>query len=99
MATRNSIYQLRCSQGMSRVPMVSLLSLMDSICRMRSIPWPPLCLMRLYVLVIVPLWIGPESVEAQIGLSLCMRKSVFAAGKDFSMKMLNEMRNSRHLSG
>ena len=51
------------------------------------------------MLVIVPLWIGPESVEAQIGLSLYMRKSVFAARKVFSMKMLNEMRNSRHLSG
>ena len=51
------------------------------------------------MLVIVPLWVVPESVEAQIGLSLWMRKSVLAAGKDSSMKMLMEMRKSRHLSG
>ena len=51
------------------------------------------------MLVIVPSCIGPESVDAQIGLSLWMRKSVLAAGKVCSMKRLMEMRKSRHLSG
>ena len=45
------------------------------------------------MLVIAPLWVVPESVEAQIGLSLWMRKSVLAAGKDSSMNMLMEMRS------
>ena len=51
------------------------------------------------MLVIVPLCVVPESVEAQIGLSLKMWKSVLAAGKVSSMKILKEMRKSRHLSG
>ena len=51
------------------------------------------------MLVIVPLLVSPESVEAQIGLSLNMWKSVLAAGKVSSMKMLKEMRKSHHLSG